>query len=208
MKIPPLAPDMTNPERCISVHWSLPVQCVLPCTHRANWHEGWHPETGNRLRYRRTVGVTKELRDGAWVDLGIPGPGHRSREELAAEVDRLRAASSAGDLFADIGAITRWLDESNPVGPHEDSMRVMKLAEECGEAVAAYIGMVGQNPRKGVTHSLDDLLNELADVAVTALCAMQHFTQDTDVTEGVFAAKVERIISRSGIRAVVATGGN
>lgn len=107
---------------------------------------------------------------------------------------------SVWDLFADIADITAWLDESNSAGPHEDSMRVLKLTEEAGEAAAAYIGMVGQNPRKGVTHTLDDLLNELADVAVTALCAMQHFTQGEDVTRAYVAAKVQKIITRSNIR--------
>lgn len=104
------------------------------------------------------------------------------------------------DLFADVEAITAWLDTSNPASPHEDSMRVLKLVEEAGEAAAAYIGMVGQNPRKGVTHTQMDLLNELADVALTALCAMQHFTQDAVVTRGVLASKVAAIMARSDIR--------
>lgn len=103
------------------------------------------------------------------------------------------------DLFADVADITAWLDTSNPAGPHEDAMRVLKLAEGAGEAAAAYIGMVGQNPRKGVTHTQMDLLNELADVAVTALCAMQHFTRDEKNTRAVLAAKVAAIIGRSNI---------
>jgi NTP pyrophosphatase (non-canonical NTP hydrolase) len=103
------------------------------------------------------------------------------------------------NLFADISDITAWLDKSNPSGPHEDSMRVLKLTEEAGEAAAAYIGMVGQNPRKGVTHTQDDLLKELADVAITALCAMQHFTQDKAVTRAYLASKVHGIITRSGV---------
>lgn len=78
-------------------------------------------------------------------------------------------------------------------------MRVLKLQEEAGEAAAAYIGMTGQNPRKGVTHTQTDLLNELADVAVTALCAMQHFTQNATVTRGMLASKVAGIIARSDI---------
>lgn len=104
------------------------------------------------------------------------------------------------DLFADVADITAWLDESNLTGPHEDSVRVLKLVEEAGEAAAAYIGMVGQNPRKGVTHTQDDLLKELADVAITALCAMQHFTQDESVTRAYMAGKIGQIIDRSGIR--------
>jgi NTP pyrophosphatase (non-canonical NTP hydrolase) len=112
----------------------------------------------------------------------------------------------AWDLFADVRDITAWLDRSNPAGPHEDSMRVLKLVEEAGEAAAAYIGMVGQNPRKGVTHTQGDLLNELADVALTALCAMQHFTQDAAVTRAVLASKVAGIMARSDIRAAAEVG--
>jgi hypothetical protein len=75
--MPEIKPDLSEWSRCISVHWSLPVQCVLPCTHRENWHEAWHPETGNRIRYRRSFGTyrTEELRDDDWVDLEIPPPG-------------------------------------------------------------------------------------------------------------------------------------
>lgn len=104
------------------------------------------------------------------------------------------------DLFTDVADITAWLDKANPADAHEDSMRVLKLVEEAGEAAAAYIGMVGQNPRKGVTHSRDDLLNELADVAITALCAIQHFTQDQDKTQAAILGKLQRIVERAGIR--------
>lgn len=110
------------------------------------------------------------------------------------------------NLFDDVAAITAWLDTSNPASPHEDSMRVLKLVEEAGEAAAAYIGMVGQNPRKGVTHSQTDLLSELADVALTALCAMQHFTQDAAVTRGMLASKVAGIMARSDIRPLAKAG--
>ena len=121
----------------------------------------------------------------------------REARELLTEVKRRR---TFWDLFPDIADITAWLDESNPSGPHEDSMRVLKLVEEAGEAAAAYIGMVGQNPRKGVTHTQHDLLNELADVAITALCTMQHFTQDEAVTRACMASKVGLIMARSNIR--------
>ena len=44
-----------------------------------------------------------------------------------------------------------WLDAANGRSPHETAARIMKIAEETGEAAAAYIGMTGANPRKGVT---------------------------------------------------------
>lgn len=131
------------------------------------------------------------------ADWALPAHERMIREQVRGET---------WDPFADVAAITAWLDTSNPAGPHEDSMRVLKLVEESGEAAAAYIGMVGQNPRKGVTHTQTDLLNELADVALTALCAMQHFTQSTAATRGVLASKVAGIMARSDIRTLAETG--
>jgi hypothetical protein len=49
---------------------------------------------------------------------------------------------------------------------------IMKIAEEFGEAIQAYIGITGQNPRKGVHGSRDDVQKELADVIITAGTAM------------------------------------
>jgi hypothetical protein len=49
---------------------------------------------------------------------------------------------------------------------------IMKIAEELGEAVQAYIGVTGQNPRKGVHGTRDDVQKELADVIITAGIAM------------------------------------
>jgi hypothetical protein len=75
--MPEIKADQTDPNRCLSVHWNLPVQCVLPSSHRENWHEAWHPQTGNRIRYRRSYGnfTTEELHHGEWRDLEIPPPG-------------------------------------------------------------------------------------------------------------------------------------
>lgn len=68
------SPDQSDPSRCTSVHWSLPMQCVLPRAHRENWHEAWHPESGNRLRYRYPTRATEELHRGAWHAVYAPGP--------------------------------------------------------------------------------------------------------------------------------------
>jgi hypothetical protein len=75
--MPEISPDRSDRTRCVSVHWNLPVQCVLPAGHRENNHEAWHPQTGNRMRYRRSMGVyrTEELHHGTWHDLEILPPG-------------------------------------------------------------------------------------------------------------------------------------
>jgi hypothetical protein len=54
----------------------------------------------------------------------------------------------------------------------DEQTLIMKIAEEFGEAVQAYIGITGQNPRKGTYGTRDDVQKELADVIVTAGIAM------------------------------------
>jgi selenocysteine lyase/cysteine desulfurase len=63
------------------------------------------------------------------------------------------AATVAGEdpalyvcVWDHIARTLAWLDAANGRGPHEIAVRVMKIAEETGEAVAAYIGMTGQPP--------------------------------------------------------------
>lgn len=80
------------------------------------------------------------------------------------------------EASAALTRLSQWIDASNE---HRDSEavtwgRIAKLMEEGGEAVAAFIGYTGQNPRKGVTHTRDDLEKELLDSAITALGAIEH----------------------------------
>lgn len=105
--MPEIQPDLSDQSRCISVHWSLPVQCVLPSTHRENWHEAWHPQSGNRIRYRRTLGIyrTEELRDGGGHTLEIPPPDF----DTAAIQARVQAAPEGPWFLSDCeGELKIW----------------------------------------------------------------------------------------------------
>lgn len=51
-------------------------------------------------------------------------------------------------------------------------VRILKLTEEVGEAAEALIGLRGLNARKGVCRTREDLLDELADVIITAAVTM------------------------------------
>jgi NTP pyrophosphatase (non-canonical NTP hydrolase) len=104
-----------------------------------------------------------------------------------------------------IEAIDEWLDrevaeeyKDQPLAQHWG--RTAKVAEECGEAIAALIGASGQNPRKGICNTYQDVVEELADVAITALCAIQHFTGDIDMTVDTVENKLTRIIERASIQ--------
>jgi hypothetical protein len=114
-----------------------------------------------------------------------------------AQIDRHRPAGPGGhDLYGRVAAVTAWLDAVNPGSGHGDALHVMKIGEEFGEVVAAYLGVTGDNPRKGRTHSRADLLAELADVVVAALCAIEHFTGDRTETERVVTATLATVTAR------------
>lgn len=72
----------------------------------------------------------------------------------------------------------------------QDWARIAKIMEEGGEAVAAFIGATQQNPRKGNTHEMNDVLIELADTVLTALYALQHFTKNSAVTASIVKERI------------------
>jgi NTP pyrophosphatase (non-canonical NTP hydrolase) len=99
------------------------------------------------------------------------------------------------DAWGTIGDIVNWLD-ANSVLPAETEklLRIMKLTEEAGEVTQAVIGVMGQNPRKGVTHTWDDVQAELCDVMFTAMVALTTLTPDART---VFDAHLARVADRS-----------
>lgn len=54
-------------------------------------------------------------------------------------------------------------------GLPETLCRALKVQEEAGEMAQAVIGVLGQNPRKGITHTWDDVVAEAIDTALSAL---------------------------------------
>ena len=94
-----------------------------------------------------------------------------------------------------IGELVAWLDQNSPVAPETDRLlRVMKLTEEVGEANQAIIGVLGQNPRKGVTHTWEDVEAELCDVILTAMVALTTLTADAPK---IFEGHLDRVAERS-----------
>ncbi|MFB4275795.1 MazG-like family protein [Nonomuraea sp. MTCD27] len=105
-------------------------------------------------------------------------------------------SASEDRLWKHVGAALDWVDQANGRDDHEKTLRLLKLVEETSEVAAAYIGMVGQNPRKGVTHTLDDVAAELCDVTVTALVALATITGDTTTAR----TALNRHLARRGPR--------
>lgn len=98
-------------------------------------------------------------------------------------------------------ALSEWIDAGNA---HRDPEavtwgRLAKITEEAGEVIAAYIGATGQNPRKGVTHGAVDVVDELLDVAVTALGAVEHMTGHHGAALSMLEHKIEAVAARAGV---------
>jgi NTP pyrophosphatase (non-canonical NTP hydrolase) len=99
------------------------------------------------------------------------------------------------DAWGTIEQIVSWLDASSVLPPEtEKLLRIMKLTEETGEVTQAVIGAVGQNPRKGVTHTWDDVQAELCDVMFTAMVALTTLTPDA---REIFKTHLARVADRS-----------
>lgn len=77
-----------------------------------------------------------------------------------------------------VRAATVWLNTHQGAGREQQTVRILKLVEEAGEAAQAWIGVLGQNPRRGVTHTVEDVAAELADTAFAALVAIQSLGLD------------------------------
>lgn len=102
-----------------------------------------------------------------------------------------------------LAALSAWID-GHPANAARDPEarlwgRIAKVQEEAGEVVSALIGVTGQNPRKGVTHSMDDVANELLDVAVTALVAYEHVTGNRAESEQALADHVAALVGRANL---------
>ncbi|MFI8945608.1 MazG-like family protein [Streptomyces sp. NPDC053750] len=105
------------------------------------------------------------------------------------------SAPAAPDLWTTVDALWKWLEADQPVGGREGLLlRMLKLSEEVGEVAEAVIGATGQNPRKGVTHTWDDVEAELCDVVITAMVALRTLTPEA---REVFGRHLARVAGRS-----------
>jgi rubrerythrin len=111
-------------------------------------------------------------------------------------------AAAPVTIWRHVAALVAWLDAANPRTDHEIACRVMKLAEETGEAVAAYLGMTGQNPRKGTCATVDDLASELCDVIIAAMIALATISGGAASAEtslqDQLSARFARLLARTG----------
>lgn len=77
------------------------------------------------------------------------------------------------EVWENIVSCAAHLDAVSPY-PQEQQwlLQLLKIGEESGEAAQAAIGVMGTNPRKGISHTWADVRGEVMDVAITALVAL------------------------------------
>ncbi|MEV6674472.1 MazG-like family protein [Streptomyces sp. NPDC051162] len=94
--------------------------------------------------------------------------------------------------------LVEWLDAESTVSPEMARLlRVLKISEEAGEVAEAVHGVSGSNPRKGNSHTWDDVQTELCDVILTSMVALKTITPDAaKVFENRLAHVAERSLSR------------
>jgi NTP pyrophosphatase (non-canonical NTP hydrolase) len=66
-----------------------------------------------------------------------------------------------------------------------------------GRAVSALIACTGQNPRKGISGTTDEMLDELADVVCCGMFAIQHFTKNAELTADFVATALVKALNRA-----------
>jgi NTP pyrophosphatase (non-canonical NTP hydrolase) len=105
---------------------------------------------------------------------------------------------------SDLAIISQWIDD-NPENIASDKttqllMRTgVKVMEEAGELAQALIGFTGQNPRKGFYATEQDVIKELLDVALTALCGIEYMTNNRAQSLELLAEHVDNIKRRAGL---------
>jgi NTP pyrophosphatase (non-canonical NTP hydrolase) len=77
------------------------------------------------------------------------------------------------DIWEHVAVAKGWLDanQKNPGSEDNLTIRVLKMAEEAGEAAGALIEARGQNPRKA-TGAWSHVADETCDVVITALVTL------------------------------------
>ena len=96
-------------------------------------------------------------------------------------------------MWDEAGRLTEWLGDV-PV-----EAQLLKLAEEVGEVAEAYLGLNGFNRRKGVSHTRDDLMGEVADVIITASIALVRLAGGPEAARDTFGAHLNGVLARCGL---------
>jgi hypothetical protein len=118
------------------------------------------------------------------------------------DLDELLATVELIDAFLDSHRSPEYIDQ--PLA--NDWARVTKVCEEAGEVWVALSRRTGENYRKGVCGTEEELLGELADCVSAAMLGIQHRTKDIWRTWAVVSAAFAKAAQRVAEHGEPATG--
>lgn len=99
------------------------------------------------------------------------------------------------DSWEIVSRVVKRLDEQGKTTADSTRLlRLLKLQEEVGEVAQAAIGATGANPRKGTTHTWEDVQHEVCDVILSGMAVLLTLTPDA---EKVFQERLEIAAARS-----------
>ncbi|MEU7121726.1 MazG-like family protein [Streptomyces zaomyceticus] len=99
-----------------------------------------------------------------------------------------------------LAALFTQLDAGRGMTPEEQwTLQVLKISEEVGEAAQAVIGARATNPRKGQSHTWDDVQEEVTDCVITGMVALARMRPDDapDYFAAVLAKKAAKFLPAS-----------
>ncbi|MCD2468608.1 MazG-like family protein [Streptomyces sp. MBT42] len=99
-----------------------------------------------------------------------------------------------------LAALFTQLDTARDIAPEEQwTLQVLKISEEVGEAAQAVIGARATNPRKGHSHTWEDVQEEVADCVITGMVALARLrpADAADYFATVLATKAAKFLPAS-----------
>lgn len=102
---------------------------------------------------------------------------------------------TSAPLWETIGRLSERFDAHSAVPVETATLhQALKIQEEAGEVAEAVLGALGQNPRKGLSHTWADVEAEVCDVIVTGMVTLARMNPDA---KAVFEEHLKRIADRN-----------
>lgn len=116
--------------------------------------------------------------------------------------DEIPVPTSLDELWRAIRDLRQGLDRHLRPADDPIAISLLKIGEEYGEATSAYIGAAGLSARKGTYASHEDIADELTDVIITAMIALDTVTQSVDEDDpgacrAAFDARLAKVLTRT-----------
>lgn len=102
-------------------------------------------------------------------------------------------------MFTVARSYAAYLSTRNGSDDLQRTLQILKVSEEAGEVADAWIGLMGQNPRKGSYGSVSDVAKELGDVTFTALVAIAGLGLDPEEVLYQTTCKVKDLLQAQGV---------